>query len=106
MLSRPRPAAAAAGAGRYRKPIFISLVLLLMAGAPGAGRYRKPIFISLVLLLMAGLPVAVWLDLRQISERLLTRQAADINAIISGFRGYYAGHGGRRGPDPPHHTRG
>jgi adenylate cyclase len=83
MPPRPRPAASAAGVGRYRKPIFITLVLLLMA----------------------GLPVAVWLDLRQISEKLLTRQAADINAIISGFRGYYAGHVVRRVLDSPNHTQ-
>jgi adenylate cyclase len=55
-----------------------------------AARRRKPLFIVLVLLLLAGLPIAVWLDLRNLSEIALRRQAADINALISGFRGYYA----------------
>jgi len=58
-----------------------------------------------VLLLLAGLPVAVWLDLRQVSESLLKRQAADVNAIISGFRGYYAGHVVGRILASPGHTQ-
>ena len=70
-----------------------------------AQRYRTPILVVLVLLLLAGLPVAVWLDLRQVSESLLKRQAADVNAIISGFRGYYAGHVVGRILASPGHTQ-
>ncbi len=55
-----------------------------------AASRRKPVFIALVLLLLAGLPVAVWLDLRHLSESLLRRQASDLNSLISGFRAYYA----------------
>jgi class 3 adenylate cyclase len=71
----------------------------------GAQRYRTAILVVLVLLLLAGLPVAVWLDLRQVSESLLNRQAADVNAIISGFRGYYAGHVVGRILASPGHTQ-
>lgn len=71
----------------------------------GAQRYRTPILVALVLVLLAGLPVAVWLDLRQISESLLRRQADDVNAIISGFRGYYAGHVVHRILASPDHTQ-
>jgi class 3 adenylate cyclase len=78
-------------------------------GAPAsptrAQPYRMPILVVLVLLLLAGLPIAVWLDLRQISENLLSRQASDVNAIISGFRGYYAGHVVGRILASPDHTQ-
>jgi class 3 adenylate cyclase len=76
-------------------------------GAPASRtqRYRTPILVVLVLLLLAGLPIAVWLDLRQISESLLSRQAGDVNAIISGFRGYYAGHVVGRILASPGHTQ-
>ncbi|MGO8920356.1 MAG: adenylate/guanylate cyclase domain-containing protein [Stellaceae bacterium] len=46
--------------------------------------------VPLVLLLLAGLPVAVWLDLRDISESALRQQAADLDSVISSVRGYYA----------------
>ena len=36
-------------------------------------------FILLVLVMLAGLPVAVWLDLRNLSETALLRQAKDLN---------------------------
>ena len=53
-------------------------------------RSRVPVFIILVLLLLAGLPVAVWLDLQNLSETNLRRQAADLNSLISSVRAYYA----------------
>jgi class 3 adenylate cyclase len=43
-----------------------------------------------VLALLAGLPIAVWLDLRSLSENALHTQASDLNSIISSVRGYYA----------------
>jgi hypothetical protein len=46
--------------------------------------------IFLVLVLLAGLPVAVWLDLRNLTERALLRQASDLNSVITSMRGYYA----------------
>src|SRR5215470_3267465 len=47
-------------------------------------------FVLLVLVLLAGLPVAVWLDLRNLSETSLLRQAKDLNSVVSSVRGYYA----------------
>src|SRR5262249_42556056 len=44
----------------------------------------------LVLLLLMGLPLAVWLDLRHLSESTLRRQASDLNSMISSVRAYYA----------------
>jgi adenylate cyclase len=46
--------------------------------------------ILLVLALLAGLPVAVWLDLRNLTETSLLRQAKDLNSVVSSVRGYYA----------------
>ena len=46
--------------------------------------------VLLVILLLAGLPVAVWLDLSNLAETNLRRQASDLNSIISSVRGYYA----------------
>ena len=39
---------------------------------------------------MLGLPLAVWLDLRELSERLLTNQAREIGRVIDEMRGFYA----------------
>jgi len=46
--------------------------------------------VPLVLLLLAGLPLAVWLDLRNLSDRALRLQASDLNSIITSVRAYYA----------------
>jgi adenylate cyclase len=45
---------------------------------------------ALIVLLLAGLPIAVWLDLTNLAETSLRRQAADLNSVISSVRGYYA----------------
>jgi class 3 adenylate cyclase len=47
-------------------------------------------FALVVLLALTLLPVAVWLDLRNLSNEALSRQATDLNAMISEIRGYYA----------------
>ena len=48
------------------------------------------VLLLLVVLLLAGLPVAVWLDLTNLAETNLKRQASDLNSIISSVRSYYA----------------
>jgi adenylate cyclase len=48
------------------------------------------VLLLLVVLLLAGLPVAVWLDLNNLTETNMNRQASDLNSIISSVRGYYA----------------
>ena len=48
------------------------------------------LLLLLVVLLLAGLPVAVWMDLTNLTETNLNRQASDLNSIISSVRGYYA----------------
>ena len=45
---------------------------------------------SLVLALLVGLPATVWLDLRNLTETSLLRQAKDLNSVVSSVRGYYA----------------
>ena len=47
-------------------------------------------FVLLVLVMLAGLPVAVWLDLSNLSETSLLRQAKDLDSVVSSVRGYYA----------------
>src|SRR5262249_42519828 len=51
---------------------------------------RLSITILLVLLVLAGLPGAVWLDLRNLSERTLTEQANELSSTIDSIRDYYA----------------
>ena len=48
------------------------------------------LLIFLVALLLVGLPIAVWLDLSNLVETNLRRQANDVNSIISSMRHYYA----------------
>jgi len=47
------------------------------------------LLILAVMLGLLGLPVAVWLDLRQLSERLLRTQASEISRIIDDMRAFY-----------------
>jgi class 3 adenylate cyclase len=47
------------------------------------------VLILLVALLLAGLPLAVWLDLSNLAETSLRRQAQDLNSVISSMRAYY-----------------
>lgn len=49
-----------------------------------------PFLVIAVLLGLLGLPLAVWLDLRTLSERLLRLQASETSRIIDDMRGYYA----------------
>jgi adenylate cyclase len=49
-----------------------------------------PFVVVGVLLLLFGLPVAAWLDLRNLSDDILRRQATDISRIIDDMRSYYA----------------
>jgi adenylate cyclase len=43
-----------------------------------------------VVLLLAALPVAVWLDLRELTQSTSRQQALDIGTIITDIRGFYA----------------
>src|SRR5262249_43372656 len=45
------------------------------------GDARGRALILLVILMLAGLPVAVWLDLRNLTETSLLRQAKDLNSV-------------------------
>ncbi len=51
---------------------------------------RGVVLTLLVLGMLAGLPIAVWLDLRNLAENSLLRQAKDLNSVVSSVRGYYA----------------
>src|SRR5258706_11863014 len=44
----------------------------------------------LIAVLLAALPVAVWLDLTNLAEAALRRQATDLNSVISSVRSYFA----------------
>lgn len=56
---------------------------------PKASRTRGTLLTALVVLLLMGLPLAVWLDLRSLTEAALRRQASDINSILTGVRNFY-----------------
>ena len=51
---------------------------------------RPAIFAFVVLAALALLPVAVWLDLRQLSDVALREQAQGLDSMITDIRGYYA----------------
>jgi adenylate cyclase len=54
-------------------------------------RSRAFLLALLVLGLLVGLPLAVWLDLSNLTDTALRRQAGDLNSVITSVRGYYAG---------------
>jgi adenylate cyclase len=53
-------------------------------------RSRSVALTTLILVLLLGLPLAVWLDLRNLTDTALRRQAADLNSVITSVRGFYA----------------
>jgi adenylate cyclase len=53
-------------------------------------RHRGLITGLLIAVLLLALPVAVWLDLTNLAEAALRRQASDLNSVITSVRGYYA----------------
>lgn len=58
-----------------------------------AARHQRamgPFVIAAVVLGLLGLPLAVWMDLRHLSERVLRVQASEIGRIIDTMRGFYA----------------
>ncbi len=57
----------------------------------GRSLMERPGWIALIVVLaLTLLPVAVWLDLRNLSNVSLTGQATDLNAMISEIRSYYS----------------
>ena len=79
--------------------------------ARGGQQSQGPLVVLLVILLLLGLPFAVWLDLRDLSERMLRRQAGEIGRIIDDMRAFYASdvvgrvHGASTSPTPTHNYR-
>ncbi|XYD08075.1 adenylate/guanylate cyclase domain-containing protein [Methylobacterium sp. NMS12] len=53
-------------------------------------RFMGPLLVGAILFGLAGLPVAVWLDLRGLSERMLATQAIETGRIIDQMRSFYA----------------
>ena len=51
---------------------------------------RPAVFLLLVVIGLAMLPVAVWMDLRAISDASLKSQAVDLDVAISRIRSYYS----------------
>src|SRR5579863_8908563 len=58
--------------------------------APSKRENHGLALIAIVIVLLLGLPVAVWLDIRSLTETALRRQASDLNSVITSVRGYYA----------------
>ncbi|CAG0977571.1 adenylate cyclase [Burkholderiales bacterium] len=52
-------------------------------------RARGLLLSVLVVVLLLGLPIAVWLDLRNLTESALRRQASDLNSVITSMRNFY-----------------
>ena len=50
---------------------------------------RGLLLLLLVGMLLVGLPLAVWLDLRNLTETALLRQARDLNSVVTSMRAYY-----------------
>ena len=53
-------------------------------------RLREPLLIFVAFLLLVGLPIAVWLDMHDVTQAGLRRQASDLNAMFTSMRDYYA----------------
>ena len=80
------PTDAAATATNYER----SKISALLDKAGRTLMERPGWFALIVIVSVTLLPVAVWLDLRHLSNVALTRQAAELNTIISDIRSYYS----------------
>ena len=70
------------GDGEHRPALLHRLVQRLAASLSAS--------IIPVLIVLAGLPIAVWLDLRHLSENALRSQADGLATVIGNVRAYYA----------------
>src|ERR1700688_797638 len=61
-----------------------------MESKPSRDMRASALTVLLIALLLPILPVAVWLDLKNLAEVALRRQASDLNSVISSVRSYYA----------------
>ncbi|MEQ8652594.1 MAG: adenylate/guanylate cyclase domain-containing protein [Kiloniellales bacterium] len=52
--------------------------------------HRPKLIIVLIVSALGLLPVAIWLDLRNISDKALQAQASELNAMMSTVRSYYS----------------
>ncbi len=58
--------------------------------AASAARRSGYWLIAVVLAMLAGLPLAVWLDISDLSESALRRQARDMSSLVTSIRSYYS----------------
>ena len=66
---------------------------------------RGLLLVLLVGVLLVGLPVAVWFDLRNLTEAALLRQARDLNSVVTSMRAYYGSNVVARILESPGSTR-
>ena len=55
-----------------------------------AAHGRSTLVTLLVIALLAGLPLAVWLDMRSLSDNILARQSDEISRVINDMRNFYS----------------
>ena len=60
------------------------------AGSATGQQFMFPLAVVAVILLLVGLPLALWLDLRNLSEQVLRQQADDLGRAINEVRDFYA----------------
>ena len=82
--------AAVAAAGQNDRPAAPDRPAAVRDGLIGRLAGRLSTTVMLVLVILAGLPVAVWLDMRDLSEQALLDQADDLTSMINNIRDYYA----------------
>ena len=58
-----------------------------------------------MVVLLVGLPIAAWLDLRNLAESRLLRQAQDLNSVVTSMRAYYGSNVVGRVLDSPGSTQ-
>ena len=82
-----------AGPGRSTVPLRETVQVSSMADTPLAPQGQRSygwLVVLGVAALLLGLPVAAWLDMRELSERILRRQADEVSRVIDDMRGFYA----------------
>lgn len=81
------------GPGRSTVPLREIVQVSSMADTPLAPQGQRSygwLVVLGVAALLLGLPLAAWLDMRELSERILRRQADEVSRVIDDMRGFYA----------------
>jgi class 3 adenylate cyclase len=84
---------------------FPKRIIVMVSASSGQSKSSGVLLGLMIAALLVLLPVAVWLDLTNLADVSLRRQASDLNSVITSVRGYYGANVVKRILDHPGSTQ-